>query len=599
MSNKRNIFIDMAWLSGLADKAENLLNKIDKNTAAVLNKDKYEMSQNHLSTEITWLSPELGQNGSTSKRPLLESSDHIPYITPTSKLTSVNLLNVTASKEDVLFTYLNTPDPSPKKIAESFNLSKTSLVDHPTNDTDSELSTHSDQISPIHTSLEMVPNALEDKDAENENIGAENENLCLSSETQMLNCEYLTKPITDALQNEHKTEEHLNIFYPQLKYKIKLNNSKVDMLDNFTDSIENESMQKYIREMERNLEKQNELLGKQETDYQKEIVILNEMLKTLEIEKLQQSKQIMDLQFVIDRNRQELNLIRSELEQHKARALKTLQEKEKLIIELKSNAPIAMDEVTIMELNQLKQECDSVREENQQMCQQLKTLREELISADLNLEKIKQKSMETNLQNQEILTNERHRRLEAEEDARLHSEEIRSLKDKLINQHNEFTLQLQKKNSEISRLKLQLSTSAMPNSEMDSRIASLTQTLVIKQQALECLTTERNALRLQLEKIEHEYRNAASNLRRNISYNNINDTDDAKAQVPTFFMETPFDTSVTRRVKRAYSSLDAISIRTGVFLRRYPLARILVLIYMGLLQLWVLVVLLSQSPEAH
>lgn len=153
---------------------------------------------------------------------------------------------------------------------------------------------------------------------------------------------------------EHKTEEHLNIFYPQLKYKINLDNSKVSILDNFNDSIENESMQKYIREMERNLEKQNELFGKQETDYQKEIVILNEKLKALEIEKLQQSKQIMDLQFVIDRNRQELNLIRSELEQHKARALKTLQEKEKLIVELKNNAPIAMDEVTIMELNQLK-----------------------------------------------------------------------------------------------------------------------------------------------------------------------------------------------------------------------------------------------------
>lgn len=50
----------MAWLSGLADKAENLLNKIDKNTAAVLNKDKYEMPHNHLSTEVTWLSSELG-----------------------------------------------------------------------------------------------------------------------------------------------------------------------------------------------------------------------------------------------------------------------------------------------------------------------------------------------------------------------------------------------------------------------------------------------------------------------------------------------------------------------------------------------------------
>lgn len=69
-----------------------------------------------------------------------------------------------------------------------------------------------------------------------------------------------------------------------------------------------------------------------------------------------------------------------------------------------------------------RQERDSVREENQQMCQQLRTLREELINADLNLEKIRQKSAETNLRNQEILASERRRRLEAEEDVRLQSE---------------------------------------------------------------------------------------------------------------------------------------------------------------------------------
>lgn len=56
------------------------------------------------------------------------------------------------------------------------------------------------------------------------------------------------------------------------------------------------------------------------------------------------------------------------------------------------------------------------------MCQQLRTLREELINADLNLEKIRQKSAETNLRNQEILASERRRRLEAEEDVRLQSE---------------------------------------------------------------------------------------------------------------------------------------------------------------------------------
>lgn len=150
---------------------------------------------------------------------------------------------------------------------------------------------------------------------------------------------------------EHSNmEEHSNIFYPQPSYKIKSNNIKTNNLDNPIDSA---NKRKYIREMERNLEKQNEFLGKQ-TDYQKEIVVLNEELKALEIEKLEQSKQIIDLQSIIDRNRQELNSIRSELEQHKARALKTLQEKEKLITELKSNAPTAMDEATIMELNQLK-----------------------------------------------------------------------------------------------------------------------------------------------------------------------------------------------------------------------------------------------------
>lgn len=69
-----------------------------------------------------------------------------------------------------------------------------------------------------------------------------------------------------------------------------------------------------------------------------------------------------------------------------------------------------------------RQERDCVREENQQMCQQLKMIREELMNADLNLEKIRQKSAETNLQNQEILASERRRRLEAEEDMRVHSE---------------------------------------------------------------------------------------------------------------------------------------------------------------------------------
>lgn len=126
------------------------------------------------------------------------SADHISYAVPTSSLTSVNLLNVTTPKEDALFTYLNTPDPSPKRTAESYkSLSTTSslLVEHPTDDTDSDLSIQSDRISPTpsHVSIEMVSNALDDKDAE-----INMENLCSYTEVQTLD---LDKSMIEVISN--------------------------------------------------------------------------------------------------------------------------------------------------------------------------------------------------------------------------------------------------------------------------------------------------------------------------------------------------------------------------------------------------------------
>lgn len=57
-ANKNNIFIilqcAMAWLSDLAGKAENLLNKIDQNTAAVLSKDKNDVVVHDHLTDVTW-----------------------------------------------------------------------------------------------------------------------------------------------------------------------------------------------------------------------------------------------------------------------------------------------------------------------------------------------------------------------------------------------------------------------------------------------------------------------------------------------------------------------------------------------------------------
>ncbi|CAK9826389.1 Golgin subfamily A member 5 [Anthophora retusa] len=583
----------MAWLSGLADKAENLLNKIDKNTAAVLNKDKYELPQSQL-THVTWVPSEsrVSTQDTTILQSATESSKELPFISSTSNL-SLLPTNSIMSRDEELLTFLNTPDSSPKKNRADVSISPPTpsslMVEHPTDTTDSvsELSIHSGHSSPslMHTSVDVSDN--------HDYVNIKTDNLCKNEVINSLNNELGNQTSGIALNNgQNIIREKSGVIQQEYEYDVKQENMELGRL---TNSSHNKYIQKYLKEVERNLEERNVLLGKQETDHQKEIVVLNEKLQSLCTEKVQLSKQIVELQSALERSRLELNSTRSDLEQHKARALKTLQEKEKLIAELRCNESTGMDDTTIMELNQLRQERDVLREENQQISEQLRIVREELINADVKLEKMRQKSVEANIQTQEILATERRRRLDAEEDARLHSDDIRSLKDELIRQRSNYTAQLQKSDSEVARLRMQLSAISTPSSEVESRLASLTQTLVSKQQALESLTTERNALRLQLEKIEHEFRSS----RRNVSYDSINDTDDAKAQVPTFFMETPFDTGVTRRVKRAYSSLDAISIRTGVFLRRYPLARILVLIYMTLLQFWVLIVLLSQSPEAH
>lgn len=146
---------------------------------------------------------------------------------------------------------------------------------------------------------------------------------------------------------------------------------------------------------------------------------------------------------------------------------------------------------------------------------------------------------------------------------------------------------------------------------------SLTQSLLSKQNNLETITAERNALKLQLEKLsvssivgclqllssqfllQHQHKDLLLQIRQRPQIININanETDDAKSQVPNFMMVNPFDSRMSRRVKRAYSNLDQIGVRLGVFLRRYPLARIISVFYVFFLHLFVVFVLLSSTPS--
>ena len=53
-----------------------------------------------------------------------------------------------------------------------------------------------------------------------------------------------------------------------------------------------------------------------------------------------------------------------------------------------------------------------------------------------------------------------------------------------------------------------------------------------------------------------------------------------RQRLPQFMREVASDHEVTRRMKRAANTIDGFSIRLGVMLRRYPIARVFVIVYM-------------------
>lgn len=159
------------------------------------------------------------------------------------------------------------------------------------------------------------------------------------------------------------------------------------------------------------------------TEYLKEIESLREKISTLTSERSRFVREISDLSSTLEKTRSEINSVESELEQHRARALRTLQERDKLIAELRNNSGTELDDTSVLvELNQLRQERETLREENRQIREKLRLARQESIDADLNAEKVRQRAMEASIQARESVANERRRRLDAEEDAKLRSD---------------------------------------------------------------------------------------------------------------------------------------------------------------------------------
>ncbi|XP_063998682.1 golgin subfamily A member 5 [Pogoniulus pusillus] len=362
------------------------------------------------------------------------------------------------------------------------------------------------------------------------------------------------------------------------------------------------------QEQESYKQMQNEFaarLSKMEAERQN----LAEGITVAERKYLDEKRRADDLQQQVKLTKNHLESAKQELTDYKQKATRILQSKEKLINSLKEGSGIeGLDSNTAstMELEELRHERDTQREEIQKLMGQIQQLRTEL--QDMETQQVSEaESVREQLQDlQEQIAAHKMAKQEAEAELERQKQELHYTEEELYRTKNTLQSRIKDREEEIQKLRNQLTNKTLSSSsqtELENRLHQLTETLIQKQTMLESLSTEKNSLVYQLERLEQQLKAIQGTNSNGPSINmaGIDGAEGARMRnVPVLFSDV--DTNVAGmygRVRKAASSIDQFSIRLGIFLRRYPIARVFVIIYMALLHLWVMVVLLTYTPEMH
>ncbi|XP_055906696.1 golgin-84 [Eupeodes corollae] len=541
----------MSWITGLADKAENILNKLDQNAATAL-----QTPANYSTTDLL-SSPTIIAN---------VKNDPIEVVSRAYPVNSMQLVKSLSPKRAP-----STPKESPIKQVLAVD-----TIDFAAN---------ASNLSSRRSSLSSQPDSV-------------TIDMSVASEKNTAPPQPKSLPEVQELAAFKIALADISNERDELKAKVLA----------LTDSSQQAMMQSRLREMEVLVNRltnerdqiQNELHDTLSTNkgYMHSISQLESSLAKIQQEFIDVTKKL-QMQ-VKETDQQRLDLV-----EYRKKAQLALQMKDQLINELKSpsgednreSSKKSNERVLLLEISTLKQE-------NKQFQEEIDNIRQQLENSKANLHSICRQHEETVAMlhtNDETLRkdirSEKEQNLQLESELRVLNQELLATRKQMAAQMESYAATVQEKDKLLERVKASYAAAQADPTTYETRIRSLTQTLVEKQNSVEAMTAERNALRFQLEKAENQIRLSAFNhsTERN-AMTLANHTDDVKAQFPILMRENPFDNRVARRVKRAYSTLDSAGIRLGAFLRRYPLMRIAVLMYVGLLHLWVMFVLLSSTP---
>lgn len=373
-----------------------------------------------------------------------------------------------------------------------------------------------------------------------------------------------------------------------------------------------ETLQERLREAEQSLRREQDSYRQMQSEYAAQLSKLEIERQTLaetvtvsERRAVEEKLRVDDFQQQLKSAKAAAEAAKQELQEYKQKAARILQSKEKLISSLKEGSGLeSLDGsgALALELEELRHEKELQREEIQKLQGQIQTLRAEI--QDLENQAMAEaetwREQQVHLQEQQFTQNRAKQELEAEIER--YKQEVQYLEEEQHRVKSSLQSRIKDREDEIQKLRNQLTNKTISSSqtELENRLHQLTETLIQKQTMLEALGTEKNSLVFQLERLEQQLKTAQGGQSGGPSINMsaLEGPGARQRNAPVLFSDQD-SPGVYGKVRKAASTIDRFSIRLGIFLRRYPMARVFVILYMATLHLWVMIVLLTYSPEMH
>lgn len=374
-----------------------------------------------------------------------------------------------------------------------------------------------------------------------------------------------------------------------------------------------ETMQERLREAELTLRREQDSYRQMQSEYagrlskvEAERQTLAEAVTSAERRAAEEKLKVDDLQPQLKSAKAAAETAKLELQDYKNKASRILQSKEKLISSLKEGSGLdTLDGsgATALELEDLRHEKEMQREDIQKLQGQVHTLRIEIQDLENQALADAETWREQQLQFEEQQALQNRAKQEVEAEVERYKQEVQYLEEEHHRAKTTLQSRIKDREDEIQKLRNQLTNKTLSSSsqtELENRLHQLTETLIQKQTMLEALGTEKSSLVFQLERLEQQLKNTQGGQSGGPSINmsGLEGPVARQRNTPVLFSDQD-SPGVYGKVRKAASTIDRFSIRLGIFLRRYPMARVFVILYIAVLHLWVMIVLLTYSPEMH